>query len=324
MPPSLRTHSQKVSPGRAVLALIVALGCARSAVEHRMPLGVTRDVPLAGVTLHTVELGTRPRPVRYILHDGWGFDHSTLRPWLDFLADDGRAVYIDIRGHGRSSAPPDAEGYALTAAGDDLAELARVRRDGPVDVVGHGLGGTIALIFAARHPETVRRVVLIDPLRDGSQIRALDARGKAALGETGWARLRALLTPQGTLRDSRNLPVFVRGMGALWWHTVPSMAVVQQMTRGVVYRPDAAANFDTDALSVDTRITAADVRAPTLVVSGNDDRVYLPGESRALAAVLPHGSYAQIAPAGHLPYVEAPGIFARVVRDFLGSGLVSE
>ena len=52
------------------------------------------------------------------------------------------------------------------------------------------------------------------------------------------------------------------------------------------------------------------------VVSGDDDLTFLPEESRALAELLPHGRYHEVASAGHLPFIEQPAAFIRAVNDF--------
>lgn len=275
-----------------------------------------RDVRLAGVTLRTETVGTRTSPVCYVLHGGPGLDHTYLRPWLDGLSARASIVYVDLRGHGHSSNPPDSEGYTLESAADDLAALARARHDGTVDIVAHDFGAAVALSLAARHPEVVRRLVLIDPLRDARQLRAVSERSRQTLGDDGWQRVQRLTTPQGTLRDPASLPTLVRSLGAMWWHHPPRDETVQVMTRDMVYRPDADANFLVAASRWDARIAAASVRAPVLVISGDDDRTFLPEESQALAEALPHGHFARIAEAGHLPFIEANAAFTRVVLEF--------
>lgn len=297
---------------------LAAAACRRSGAPAS-PAAVTRDVRLSSVTLHTVELPGPGRTARWVLHGGPGLDHTYLRPWLDPLAAAAPLVYIDLRGHGRSSSPPEAEGYALPDAAADLVELARSRGEPSVDLVAHDFGAAVALTLAARHPEVVRRLVLVAPLRDGEQVRAVGRRSREVLGEAGWAEIRALSTPQGTLRDARSLPRLFRGLGRMWWHRPPSEATVQAMTRTMVYRAEADANFLAAAQRFDARALAPEVRAPTLVLSGDDDNTFRPEESRALAELLPHGRYVEVAAAGHLPFVEQPSSFVRAVNDFLAT-----
>lgn len=303
------------------LAMNLTLAACRSSDAPRAPsaaVPTTRDVRVGSITLRTVTVGARERPVRWVIHGGPGLDHTYLRPSLDRLGDDGRVVYVDLRGHGRSSAPPDAEGYVISDAADDLAALARSGAVGaaPVDVVAHDFGAAVALSLAARHPEVVRSLVLVAPLRDAQQVRAVGSRSREALGAEGWAAVRALTTPQGTLRDPAQVGELFRRLGVMWWHRPPSDAALRAMTRGMIYRPEADANFLQAAQRWRAQDLAPSVRAPTLVVSGDDDRTFLPAEGRELSELLPHGRFASVADAGHLPFAEQPERFAEALRGF--------
>lgn len=274
---------------------------------------------VGAVTLNTVQLGAADGIVRFVLHGGPGLDHNYLRPSLDALATNrARLVYVDLRGHGRSDAPPDSGGYTLAAAAGDLSVLTtRLSPRAPVDVIAHDFGASIALEFAASHPDQVRRLVLIAPVRDGVQLRALGARTREALGESGANALRALTTPQGTLRDPRQLSQLFRTLGPLWWASPPSAATLDTITRSVRYRAPADEHFLLQLLSWDVQRVARDVRASTLVVSGAQDRTFLPSESRAIADTVAHGRFVEIDGAGHLPFVEKPTEVARAIESFL-------
>jgi proline iminopeptidase len=299
-----------------VIALALVAACRASSGERPADPATARAWRLEGVVLNTVSLGARRRPVRYVLHGGPGLDHTYLRPSMDRFGRDAALVYVDLRGHGRSSAPPDADGYTISSAADDLAALVAARHDPPVDVIAHDFGAAVAVAFAARHADVVRRVVLVSPLRDAAQVRAVAGRSRDALGEAGWSRVLELTTAQGTLRDARSLPLLFRRLGPMWWHAQPSDAVVDAMARRVVYRADSDANFLQDVLRWDARLVAGDVRAPVLVVAGASDLTFLPSESRELAEALPHGSFLSIDGAGHLPFVERGDAFAVAVERF--------
>ncbi len=307
-------------PRRQFLAgLALGVAACRRSTARPAPDTITRDVRLPAITLHTVELPGPGRIARWVLHGGPGLDHTYLRPWLDPLAREAPLVYVDLRGHGRSSAPPEAGGYAIPDAATDLVALAAARREPTVDIIAHDFGATVALTLAARHPEVVRRVVLVSPLRDGEQVRAVGRRSREALGEAGWESIRSLSTPQGTLRDPHSLPQLFRGLGRMWWHRPPSAATIDAMARSMTYRAEADANFLAAAQRFDARTLASEVRAPVLVVSGDDDLTFRPEESRALSELLPHGRYHEIAAAGHLPFIEQPAAFVRAVGGFLAA-----
>jgi pimeloyl-ACP methyl ester carboxylesterase len=84
-----------------------------------------------------------------------------------------RTVAIDLRGHGRSSAPSDRN-YALAAMAADVAAIVDALNIGKFVLVGHSLGGGVALTYAGLHPERVAGLLLLDPIGDGTQLPAAE------------------------------------------------------------------------------------------------------------------------------------------------------
>lgn len=308
---------------RAILLLLAAAACrsadpASSSATPALRARSTR-VRVGAVTLHTTRVGPEEGAVTLVVHGGPGLDHNYLRPSLDALADRRRQlVYVDLRGHGQSDAPPDASGYSLAAAAGDLAALARIVAErATVDVVAHDFGAAVALELAATHPERVRKLVLVSPVRDGRQVRAMGERARQVLGEAGTRELASLSTAQGTLRDPRQLPALFRALGPLWWAQPQPPSVTDALARHVRYRPEADEHFLVQLEAWDGRRTAQRVRAECLIVSGAQDRSFTAEESRSLADVLAHGRFVEVAAAGHLPFVEQHAAFVHAVRSFL-------
>jgi lipase len=114
------------------------------------------DVPVAGGSLR-VETWTGSGTPVLAIH---GITSSS-RSW-PFLAEhlDQPVVAPDLRGRGRSNHLPGPVG--LVAHADDCAAVLRVVTDEPAVVAGHSMGGFVATVLAARHPELVRALVLVD------------------------------------------------------------------------------------------------------------------------------------------------------------------
>jgi pimeloyl-ACP methyl ester carboxylesterase len=132
------------------------------------------------VTLAFQEVGSGALPV--LLVHGWACDHSFLAPQLAFFGRAHRSVAVDLRGHGMSDAPE--QNYTMAGFADDLAWLcAQINLERPV-VIGHSMGGNVALELAARYPELPTAIALIDsvilPSRDF--IEALQPLAKALKG----------------------------------------------------------------------------------------------------------------------------------------------
>jgi len=111
-----------------------------------------------GVRLCYEEAGSGA-PTLLLVH-GWCHDHTYLAPQLEHFRRRHRVVVVDQRGHGASD-KPDQE-YTIAGFADDLAWLCReLGLHRPV-VVGHSLGGVVALDLAARYPELPGAVVMLD------------------------------------------------------------------------------------------------------------------------------------------------------------------
>ncbi len=92
---------------------------------------------------------------------GWSCDsHDWQYQVPALLAAGYRVIAVDLRGHGRSTAP--ASGYTPRGFAADLAGLLRERDAAPAVVIGHSMGGAVAVALAVEHPGLVRAVVPID------------------------------------------------------------------------------------------------------------------------------------------------------------------
>lgn len=123
-----------------------------------MTVGVTGDTMVRVSTLHLHRFGPADAPVVLALHGltGHGARWAALARELPGV----RILAPDLRGHGRSTNLPPWDFDTVVA---DLAALLRAETDTPVVVTGHSFGGATAVHLAARHPELVRALVLLDP-----------------------------------------------------------------------------------------------------------------------------------------------------------------
>ena len=98
-----------------------------------------------------------------MLH-GWldnSLSFARLAPELTSFGD---VWALDMAGHGLSDHRPEGQSYLLADYVADLAELLDTHFESPVDLVGHSLGGIVAMLYTAAFPEKVRRLVMIDSL----------------------------------------------------------------------------------------------------------------------------------------------------------------
>ena len=116
---------------------------------------LTRD----GVRLHYVAEGAG-EPALIFVH-GWCCNYTFFQPQFDHFKSSHRVVALDLRGCGESDQPHD--GYDIPTLADDVAALSSHLGLARPVIVGHSLGGMIAIELAARYPSLAGAVVAVDP-----------------------------------------------------------------------------------------------------------------------------------------------------------------
>ena len=98
-------------------------------------------------------------PALLLLHP-WSGNRSFFEPQMARFSGEYRCIAIDLRGHGESPAPE--SGYTIGELADDVGALCRQLGVGSAVPVGHSMGGIVAVHLAARHPDLVSGVVVLD------------------------------------------------------------------------------------------------------------------------------------------------------------------
>ncbi len=114
---------------------------------------------IAGSSLHYLDYGDPgPDGLVFVLVHGLGGRWQHWSENIPELAEHGRVIAIDLPGFGRSGPPPG--GYSIDAFADAIAELVTQLNLPQVVLVGHSLGGPLAVRFAHRHPDLVDAIIL--------------------------------------------------------------------------------------------------------------------------------------------------------------------
>ena len=230
-----------------------------------------RTLTHEGVRLSWLDSGG-DGPVLLCLHALW-MQAGSFAALADRLFPDWRVVAPDLRGHGQSETGGDLTPEALAR---DAAALIAGLGTPPAVVLGNSLGGTVAIVLAARHPELVRAIIV----------------------EEGGVR------PEGTLPfldDWRGVfpdrAAFARKAGPLYWSLAPSLV---EGPEGVRLGPDVEAlRRILDALQADRWSDWLATRCPALLVGGRDSRVMDEADLREIADGRPGVRLAMVDGGGH-------------------------
>ncbi len=278
----------------------------RSFVPRREP-GRYLDTSAGPVFVARRRAPGSARPPLVLVH-GWLMAHGYFAALVDALRDR-ELVLVDLPGHGESACPsPERFAYDLPSYASVLGEVLDALQLGPIDLLGHSLGGGVALRTAIARPE-VRRLALVAPLVYGIPV-PLEAQLLMLRG------LGPLLWRYGVRRAD-----FVRTMRRDYedQRVVGDELVDWSYTR--FCRPGArAATLATFLACVglpDASDLPARVRQPTLVLWGDADRLVPLGLGRRLMVGLADARLAVIPATGHTPFVERPGLVVDELRGFL-------
>ena len=252
----------------------------------------------------------RERPTIVLLPTGPGLDHSLYKEHLGpVLATDMQVVYLDQRGSGRSDWSSE-EHWTLETWVDDLAGFYdALELERPL-LLGTGIGGVVGLLFAARHPDRVERLVLVSTVARYVHTRVIAEFDRLGGHDAGEVAARYFADP-----TESSFAEYMRVCVPLYTRNPLSPDIVARMTMNTAQ----AANWDRSGeRDFDLRDEAANVRCPTLVLAGADD----PGAAIAgveeLVAALPQElvRYERVADVGHGVFRDRPDTVA-LVREFL-------
>jgi long-chain acyl-CoA synthetase len=241
---------------------------------------VVSDRPL--IRLSVINVAPEQPIEKLVMIHGFGGNALQWKYQLAAFSDDSHCIAIDLRGHGRSDAP--ASDYSVDEfVSDILAVLAALNVNEPVVLLGHSFGGAIAITFAHRCPERVKKLVLTATT------------GQYKLGP---ARRAALAIP------------------------TPILNLVYPFLRSQFSAvPVVLKRFHRNALNkwVGWEMMR-ELKVPTLVIRGDRDIVYPRGDFERVAQVIPDAEDVNVGASAHMVILERRDAVERAIERFLGMG----
>ncbi len=228
--------------------------------------------------------------------------------WNDQVAEFSktfRVITLDWRGFGGSSLSEEPSTMAIYA--DDLAGLLDHLEIDRATICGLSMGGYAAFSFLGKYPDRIEALVLADTratsdseaTRENRRLMAVLARekGPAAIADQIVSKLLGSKTMANNPAIVARVRTMIEGNGA---------EGIARALLGMAERPDSTPLL-------------AGIRCQTLIVVGEDDSLTPPSEAELMAKSVAGAQLAIIPGVGHLPNLELPQEFNRVVRAFLSS-----
>ena len=244
----------------------------------------------------------------------------SLRSWrlvLDGLAETATVIAFDRPAFGLTSRPLPSKttevSYTPEAQSDLLIALIDKLGFSKAVLVGNSTGGTIVLLTALRHPESVEGLVLADAMiYSGYATSEVPAFIKPALKAMSpiFARLMKLMITR----------LYNRLIRAMWYNKERLDSDVLGAFRSDLMNGEWSRAFwelfsETHHLRLDERLKT--MSGPSLVITGEHDSMVKKEESIRLAGELPCAELLVVPDCGHLPQEEKPEVFVLAVRKFL-------
>lgn len=280
----------------AAVALIVFATSTRP--PHPAPQRRAEYVQVQGLTLRYVRAGAGPTVV--LIH-GYGESLVAWRAVFENLSPHADVIALDLPGFGLSSKQPG--GYANDSLAATVAAALTALGVRQAVLVGHSLGGAVAVATALTAPSLVRALVLVDPAVVGAPMGLPDSLTGGGM-RTAIAEYEAQRTRFNAPHDAQWLAESDSALDYL-----PAADSAYRVSAGAVL-----AQFDFAYLTPER---ARRLVQPALILWGEYDPVLPIAAGRALAASLPNARFQVIGRSWHRPQVERPAETARFIIDFL-------
>lgn len=311
--------------GRIALAFAVLVVAAAAAavwiyrdlpaaqVEQKYRHPASRHLDVDGVRIHYVDEGRGP-PV-LLIHAHY-FSLRMWEPWAERLKHTHRVVRLDLTSHGLTRPDPTGD-YSIERGIVLLEKFTAALGLERFALGGASVGGTHAIRYAARHPEQVERLILLNPgALEGRQAaaRANSPLSRATLRAVRYVTPRAiaeLVVASGFADESRVPPELVDEVHAMWLMEGQRAA---EIARILQYRPG------------DIEEQIGRVRAPVLLMWGRDNPIARFEQAETLRAALrsaPSVRLIDYPGVGHMATYEAPEATARDALAYLQTPLES-
>lgn len=233
------------------------------------------------------------------------FSGDMFEPQIERLRSSFRCVTIDWRGQGKTPATPD--GYDMDTLSQDAAAVIESLDAGPVHYVGLSMGGFVGMRLAARHPDLIRSLTLLDSSAGPEdpekvkQYRLLASIYRWVGIKPLERRVKPLMFGPSFLASAESQPAVDK------WRTVLGEVDRVGMKKAILGVTDRDPIID----------ELGSITVPTLIVVGEDDVATPIAKSEVMAAGIQGSRLVSVPDCGHSSTLEQPEALADLLEEFL-------
>jgi proline iminopeptidase len=292
-----------------------AICCLSGTSLHAADQRPGQTFQISNVSIYYEILGNAPGTPLVVANGGPGFDHSYLHlsdAW-DTLAKTRKVVLYDQRGVGRSSRIAPGQSCTLRDQIEDLDALRAHIGEERIDLLGHSWGGYLVMAYAARYPQHIRRLLIVDS-------------AAPKWGDTVF--LFKNVFPEGVEREDAD--EFASQLGdkaaaarslreyfsMLFYSPEKRDAALAKMDEGSEV-PEVNETINKDLERFDLNPELPKYRFPTIVMTGRFDINVAPVVAYKIHKAIAGSEFVVFDRSGHMPCYEEPEKFVQTVEGFL-------
>lgn len=257
------------------------------------------------------------------LHGGPGMRHDELVPSFLNFAKTRQAIFYDQRGNGKSLMEKiDSNTFTTELLVEDLEALRREFGIERLNLVGHSWGGLLAMYYASKYPQNLKRLILIDPAPVNTELLIQSYENlMGRFTEEAWNRLQAMYESESYLAgdpDAHN-----EAMRLSEGVTFYSEQAREEYFKIAVFDEMKAKNsvaISGPARAIKLNVTVQDrlgnIACPTLLVQGSEDFI-IPEAPKLANQLIKNSKLVFIDKSGHYPFMENKEDFFRALYSFL-------
>jgi pimeloyl-ACP methyl ester carboxylesterase len=263
-----------------------------------------------GVNLFYEESGSGPETI--VFSHGFLMDHAMFGPQRAAFEKQYRVIAYDHRAQGQSEDP--GRGYDMSTVTDDAAILIRTLKAAPCHFVGLSMGGFVGMRLAARHPDLIRTLTLMNTTATREKI----------YNRVKYAFLARMVK---TFSPAPFTAIAVKELfGRTTRNSSEKRALLQEWIAKLRTRPRSV-GYTLQAIAKRREFRAGEMAAihcPTLIITGGDDTAQPPRNAASLFTGIRGARMINIPGAGHSSSIEQPEAVIAAMREFFATATAEQ